>query len=62
MSKKVVHVLGAMNAGGVEAWLMTLLRNTDKWVELIFIKQKINKVNKDRYDIHINVSELYKLY
>lgn len=30
MSKKVVHVLGAMNAGGVEAWLMTLLRNTDK--------------------------------
>lgn len=30
MSKKVVHILGAMNAGGVEAWLMTLLRNTDK--------------------------------
>ena len=29
MSKKVVHVLGAMNVGGVEAWLMTLLRNTD---------------------------------
>lgn len=30
MSKKVVHVLGRMDAGGVEAWLMTLLRNTDK--------------------------------
>lgn len=30
MSRKVIHVLGAMNAGGVEAWLMTLLRNTDK--------------------------------
>lgn len=29
MSKKVVHVLGAMNVGGVEAWLMTLLRNID---------------------------------
>lgn len=30
MTKKVVHVLGVMNAGGTEAWLMTLLRNTDK--------------------------------
>ncbi|WP_312157518.1 glycosyltransferase family 1 protein [Acinetobacter variabilis] len=29
-SKRVVHVLGAMNAGGTEAWLMALLRNTDR--------------------------------
>lgn len=28
--KKIVHVLGAMDIGGVESWLMTILRNTDK--------------------------------
>lgn len=29
MTKTVVHVLQAMNAGGVEAWLLTLLRTTN---------------------------------
>lgn len=29
MSKKIIHVLGAMDAGGVEAWLMDVLRNSD---------------------------------
>lgn len=28
--KKIVHVLGAMDIGGVESWLMTVLRNADK--------------------------------
>jgi len=28
--KKIVHVLGAMDIGGVESWLMTILRNADK--------------------------------
>lgn len=28
--KKIVHVLGAMNIGGIESWLMTILRNTDR--------------------------------
>jgi glycosyltransferase involved in cell wall biosynthesis len=32
MTKTVVHVLQAMNVGGVEAWLMTLLRTTDPQV------------------------------
>lgn len=29
MTKKVLHVLGSLNAGGVESWLVTLLRNTN---------------------------------
>lgn len=29
MTKKVIHILGAMNIGGVESWLMALLRNTE---------------------------------
>ena len=28
--KKIVHVLGAMDIGGVESWLMTIVRNADK--------------------------------
>lgn len=28
--KKIVHVLGAMNIGGVESWLMTILRNANR--------------------------------
>ena len=28
--KKIVHVLGAMDIGGVESWLMTILRNSDE--------------------------------
>lgn len=30
MPKKVLHIVGSMNTGGVEAWLMTLLRNSNK--------------------------------
>lgn len=30
MSKKVLHVLGRMDAGGVETWLVNLLKNTDR--------------------------------
>lgn len=54
MSKKVVHVLGAMNAGGVEAWLMTLLRNTDK--ELIKHEFIVHHKEKAFYD-----DEIYSL-
>ena len=54
MSKKVVHVLGAMNAGGVEAWLMTLLRNTDK--DLIQHEFIVHHKEKAFYD-----DEIYSL-
>lgn len=54
MSKKVVHVLGAMNAGGVEAWLMTLLRNTEK--ELISHEFIVHHKEKAFYD-----DEIYSL-
>lgn len=54
MSKKVVHVLGAMNAGGVEAWLMTLLRNTDK--DLIQHQFIVHHKEKAFYD-----DEIYSL-
>lgn len=41
MSKKVVHILGKMDAGGVEAWLVTLLKNTDPdQVQHEFLLQK----------------------
>lgn len=54
MSKKVVHVLGAMNAGGVEAWLMTLLRHTNK--ELINHEFIVHHKEKAFYD-----DEIYSL-
>lgn len=54
MSKKVVHVLGAMNAGGVEAWLMTLLRHTNK--ELINHEFIVHHKKKAFYD-----DEIYSL-
>ena len=28
--KKIVHVLGAMNIGGIESWLITILRNANR--------------------------------
>lgn len=41
MSKKVVHILGRMDAGGVEAWLVALLKNTDPdQVQHEFLLQK----------------------
>jgi glycosyltransferase involved in cell wall biosynthesis len=30
MSVKILHIIGAMNRGGVESWLMHLLRNMDR--------------------------------
>lgn len=59
MSKKVVHILGAMNAGGVEAWLMTLLRNTDK--EVIKHQFIVHHKQKAFYDdeIHELGSEIH---
>jgi glycosyltransferase involved in cell wall biosynthesis len=30
MRRKILHVVGAMNRGGVECWLMNLLRNLDR--------------------------------
>jgi glycosyltransferase involved in cell wall biosynthesis len=54
MSKKVVHVLGSMNAGGVEAWLMALLRNTNQ--ELINHEFIVHSNEKAFYD-----DEIYRL-
>lgn len=44
MAKKVVHVLGKMDAGGVETWLVNLLKNTDSnQVKHEFLLQKSGK-------------------
>ena len=52
MPKKVIHVLGAMNAGGVESWLMCLLRNTDSsQIKHEFI---VHDKKKAFYDDEIN--------
>lgn len=44
MTKKVIHVLGKLDAGGVESWLVNLLKNTDsKKIRHEFLLQKPGK-------------------
>lgn len=44
MTKKVIHVLGKMDAGGVETWLVNLLKNTDPTqIQHEFLLQKSGK-------------------
>lgn len=58
---RILHVLGAMNQGGIEAWLMHVLRNIDKSkYQIDFL---VHKKEKALFDDEINLlgSSIYRI-
>lgn len=62
MSKKVVHVLGKLDAGGVESWLVSLLKNSSSnGISHNFLVQKKGEgfYDKDVYKLGGNIYNCY---
>lgn len=63
MSKKVLHVLGKLDAGGVESWLITLLKKSDpSKVSHNFLVQKKGEgfFDKDVYEFGGSINSCYE--
>lgn len=63
MSKKVLHVLGKLDAGGVESWLITLLKKSDpSKVSHNFLVQKKGEgfFDKDVYEFGGSINNCYE--
>jgi glycosyltransferase involved in cell wall biosynthesis len=48
--RRVLHVVGAMNRGGVESWLMSILRSADRSFDMSFL---VNTAEKAAFDDEI---------
>jgi len=67
MSKKIIHVLGSMDVGGVETWLMNILKNSDaKKFKHEFLVQKNKKgfydEKIDRLGSRVHICEINNIF